>query len=602
MRLLSPPLTSTGATPLLPFKKSKSRAQQILELQKSLVEEEEAAARDTSQASPNKLQAQLEGPCTNLRLIKIEARIESPALAAGNINGGGDAADPSFASQWAAKLMRLAYPHSSPHRRLKVLVNPVGGPGKALPLFTNRIRPVLEAAGCKLDVTITTHINHGLELARDLALDQYDAVVCVSGDGMLHEVLNGFAVRKDAQTALAVPVAPIPAGSGNAVALNLLGVAQGFNLALASLNAIKGTPLPIDVCSVTQPAIAKPKRNTTAASRSKRRSIKGVPSSSSTSTTASSPSSAVATLEPADADPQELATAPAKPYSLHYSFLSQAIGLMADVDLGTEDMRALGDARFVIGYIGGVLANKVCEVDLDVKLGERGTMNKAEMRKKVLQTNQRADDVDGKVTAPDVSQGPDDGDHASLRHGAVTDLLPFEGEEPPALEIIDPSWPSRQASDTKPSENAPQAAHPGPGWYRIKSTISALYAGKIPYVSRDLLQFPFALPGDGCVDIALMLHDGGRSGKLRAINGAERGVIVYDRALAYFKVEAYRVTPRLQPGDKRLKKGGLVSIDGEHRPYLPFQVEVAPKLKFNVLSLYSKWVVPDVAPPEDKEA
>lgn len=33
------------------------------------------------------------------------------------------------------------------------------------------------------------------------------------------------------------------------------------------------------------------------------------------------------------------------------SFMSQAIGLMADIDLGTETLRWMGDARFMLGYL-----------------------------------------------------------------------------------------------------------------------------------------------------------------------------------------------------------------------------------------------------------
>ena len=33
------------------------------------------------------------------------------------------------------------------------------------------------------------------------------------------------------------------------------------------------------------------------------------------------------------------------------SFMSQAIGLMADIDLGTEHLRWMGDARFMFGYL-----------------------------------------------------------------------------------------------------------------------------------------------------------------------------------------------------------------------------------------------------------
>jgi sphingosine kinase len=38
----------------------------------------------------------------------------------------------------------------------------------------------------------------------------------------------------------------------------------------------------------------------------------------------------------------------------HYlSFLTQASGLMADLDLGTEHLRWMGDGRFIIGYLQG---------------------------------------------------------------------------------------------------------------------------------------------------------------------------------------------------------------------------------------------------------
>jgi len=35
------------------------------------------------------------------------------------------------------------------------------------------------------------------------------------------------------------------------------------------------------------------------------------------------------------------------------SFMSQAMGLMADLDIGTENLRWMGDARFMVGLIRG---------------------------------------------------------------------------------------------------------------------------------------------------------------------------------------------------------------------------------------------------------
>lgn len=34
-----------------------------------------------------------------------------------------------------------------------------------------------------------------------------------------------------------------------------------------------------------------------------------------------------------------------------WTYLSQAVGLMADLDLGTEHLRWMGDARFMYGFV-----------------------------------------------------------------------------------------------------------------------------------------------------------------------------------------------------------------------------------------------------------
>ena len=52
----------------------------------------------------------------------------------------------------------------------------------------------------------------------------FDAIITVSGDGLVHEVLNGFAQHAESTKAFAIPLAPIPTGSGNALSLNLLGI------------------------------------------------------------------------------------------------------------------------------------------------------------------------------------------------------------------------------------------------------------------------------------------------------------------------------------------------------------------------------------------
>lgn len=78
-----------------------------------------------------------------------------------------------------------------------------------------------------------------MEISQDLNLD-YDAIVIVSGDGLIHEVLNGFSKHAKSDQAFCIPIAPIPAGSGNGLSLNILGLQDGLDPCVAALNVLKG--------------------------------------------------------------------------------------------------------------------------------------------------------------------------------------------------------------------------------------------------------------------------------------------------------------------------------------------------------------------------
>lgn len=146
----------------------------------------------------------------------------------------------------------------------------------------------------------------------------------VSGDGLIYEVINGLAARPDAKKALRIPIGPIPTGqqclirceyrlmtgSANSLCINLFGPQDTFNIQLACLNIIKGQEMPKDLYSVL--FVESQKRI--------------------------------------------------------WSFLSQAIGLMVDADLGTESIRWMGDVRFTLGFIKGVAAsrNHKCRIRMRV--------------------------------------------------------------------------------------------------------------------------------------------------------------------------------------------------------------------------------------------
>jgi hypothetical protein len=71
--------------------------------------------------------------------------------------------------------------------------------------------------------TVTTHNGHCYEFVKSMSLD-YDAIVVLSGDGLVHELFNAFAVHTDPKAAFAMPVVQIPTGSANGFSIALLGL------------------------------------------------------------------------------------------------------------------------------------------------------------------------------------------------------------------------------------------------------------------------------------------------------------------------------------------------------------------------------------------
>jgi sphingosine kinase len=98
------------------------------------------------------------------------------------------------------------------------------GKGKAGEIFQQKVQPILKAAGCDVRfgmprddactrVVYTTGPNFAKTEVSGMALGNYDAIMCVGGDGLVHEVVNGLASHKDGLIALkTMTIATIPAG------------------------------------------------------------------------------------------------------------------------------------------------------------------------------------------------------------------------------------------------------------------------------------------------------------------------------------------------------------------------------------------------------
>lgn len=184
-------------------------------------------------------------------------------------------------------------------RRMMLLVNPQSGRGQALSLYNSHIQRMLHEAGVPHTLVITERQNHARELVRDnMNLAQWDALVIMSGDGLLFEVINGLLERPDWEEAIRMPLAILPGGSGNALA--------------ASVHHYSGsTPVSSEELLISCGFLL----------------CKGL-------------------VSHMDLVSVHLSSSPRV-----FSFLSLAWGFVADVDIESEKYRHVGAARFTVGTL-----------------------------------------------------------------------------------------------------------------------------------------------------------------------------------------------------------------------------------------------------------
>jgi len=211
-----------------------------------------------------------------------------------------------------------------------------------------------------------------------------------------------------------------------------------------------------------------------------------------------------------------------------FSFFSQCAGLLAEIGLGTESWRWMGDTRFIIGFFRQIIANKSCPVKLSIKVvaSDKEQMVAEMEASRKASTNQ--------TFIPDI-----------VENGVIPSS---DGEATP--------YPPVQFAENDEE-----------GWITFDKPVCSIYAGKMPYMGRDLLSHPCAQPSDGLVDVVAQ-GTASRGKMLSLLNGSKVGKQFWLETVHYFKASAYRISP-LNQEDK-----GYVSIDGEGYPFAPFQVEV----------------------------
>ncbi|XP_060069208.1 ceramide kinase-like [Ylistrum balloti] len=141
---------------------------------------------------------------------------------------------------------------------LLVFVNPFGGKRRGPKIYSEKVAPLFEMAGIRTDVIITQRQNHARDIIQTYDLSRVDGVICVGGDGMFAELLNGLIDRKNRELGLPQckdqdPVSPdlrigvIPAGSTDAVVYTTIGINDPVT---SALHIIVGDNIGLDVAGV----------------------------------------------------------------------------------------------------------------------------------------------------------------------------------------------------------------------------------------------------------------------------------------------------------------------------------------------------------------
>ena len=368
----------------------------------------------------------------------------------------------SHATSWLERLLDRAYGESQRRKRIKVLINPFGGKGSAQKWYLRDIEPIFAAARSEIDVERTIYRGHAVEVAEKLDTSKYDVIASCSGDGLPHEVFNGLGKKANAVGALSeVAVVQLPCGTGNAMSWNLNGT---DSTSIAALCVVKGIRTPLDLTSITQ---------------GNQRTL---------------------------------------------SFLSQAVGIVAEVDLGTEHLRWMGSARFTYGFLIRLLRKTVYPCELAIKIE---IPTKSEIRE-------------------------------HYRHGITNHQPKGSGAENQ----------NRKASGLPPL-NYGKVNDPLP---EVFTTISAskignFYAGNMALMAPGANFFPATLPSDGYLDLVTIDGGIGRLAAIKSFLAVENGNFFDMPHVGYRKISGYRIKPLGT-------KGGYIAIDGERIPFEVFQAEV----------------------------
>jgi len=375
-------------------------------------------------------------------------------------------------------------------------------------------------------------------------LSKWCAVVAVSGDGLLHEMINGLFEREDWATACQTPLGIIPGGSGNGLARSLAfdkkeihsdeGILQG------ALGVIRGETKPLDlVCVETQDGPI-------------------------------------------------------------YSCLSIGYALIADVDIESEFLRFLGEARFHIWSTWRIASLRLYRAKLSY-LPAEGYENSEQMqsykkqgsmlkRSRSLNTTDvvTKTEVTGRDRYFSVSDTNYDSAICESTVPTANSCKEYESDVDSdahtfhSLKEWNQYTSKKESKVNMPDLGVPGLSEPVPAtWKTIEDDFAILYAVSQSHVTRSVCISPSSSANDGVIWISMIRRGYFRNGKVsrnllaQYFLKSETGAQAYLPGVEMIPVKSFR----LQPANNR----GLITLDGELIKTASIQATVLPSMA-NILS------------------
>ena len=265
-------------------------------------------------------------------------------------------------------------------RSALVVVNPVAGGGQALRFFETLLSPMLEAAGVEVKgVVVTKKRGDAARAAAGADPDSVGALIAVGGDGTARELLQGLMTREkgdSAEAARRMPLAMLPAGSGNALVLSCCSSSSSNSpnsFSSSSSSFSSSSPYPAASVCATRAAAAIARGRSSpldvvvadssceggAGKEQEKRNRRSPMLSSSSSSSFRFTSDGALLLPSASAS----SSSPSSLIARRFAFLSLTYGLIANADVGTDPWRWMGPFRFTLGALREVAARRSHALD-----------------------------------------------------------------------------------------------------------------------------------------------------------------------------------------------------------------------------------------------